>query len=97
MYVKVTDMVLPPIYLVCALPLGHIWRLWAQWEDNSMHPSLPYSAIMLQIDCLGRFLKLHTLRRRNMCVKVTDTVLPPITGLHITSGTYMEALGTMGR
>ena len=32
-----------------------------------------------------------------MGVKVSDTVLPPITGLHITFGTYMEALGTMGR
>ena len=27
--------------------------LWAQWEDNSTHPSLPYSAIMLQIDWSG--------------------------------------------
>ena len=62
-----------------------------------MHPSLPYSAITLQIDCLGQFLKLHALRKRNMCVKVSDTVLPPITGLRITFGTYMEALGTMGR
>ena len=32
-----------------------------------------------------------------MCVKVSDMVLPPITGLRITFGTYMEALGTMGR
>ena len=32
-----------------------------------------------------------------MCVKVSDKVLPPITGLRITFGTYMEALGTMGR
>ena len=56
--------------LVCALPLGHIWRLWAQWEENSTHPSLPYSAITLQIDCLGQFSKLHTLRKRNLCLKV---------------------------
>ena len=115
----------------------YIWGLWAQWEDNSTHPSLPYSAIMLQIDwskpvfetshtsrmkyvheslrhgvtthnwfvhylwdiyggfghngkiiqrtlpshtqpsrsklgagCLGQFMKLHPLRKRNMCVKV---------------------------
>ena len=41
------------------------------------------------------FWKLHTLRKRNMCVKVSDTVLPPITGLRITFGTYMEALGTI--
>ena len=27
-----------------------------------------------------------------MCVKVSDTVLPPITGLCISFGTYMEAL-----
>ena len=32
-----------------------------------------------------------------MCVKVLYTVLPPITGLCITFGTYTEALGTMGR
>ena len=24
-----------------ALPLGHIWRLWAQWEDNSTAPFPP--------------------------------------------------------
>ena len=41
--------------------------------------------------------KLHALRKRNMCVKVSCMVLPPITGLRITFGTYMEALGTMGR
>ena len=62
-----------------------------------MHPSLPYSAITLQIDCLDQFSKLHALRKRNMCVKVSYTVLLPITGLHITFGTYMEALDTMGR
>ena len=72
--------------------------LWAQWEDNSTHPSLPYTAIMLQIGCLGQILKLHTLQDKNMGVKeVSDSVLPPITGLYITFGTYMEALGTMGR
>ena len=43
------------------------------------------------------FEKLHPLRKGNMCVKVSDTVLPPITGLHITFGTYMKALDTMGR
>ena len=32
-----------------------------------------------------------------MYMKVSDTVLPPITGLRIIFGTYMEALGTMGR
>jgi hypothetical protein len=41
--------------------------------------------------------KLHTLWKRNMCVKVSDTVLPPITGLRITFITYTKALGTMGR
>ena len=45
----------------------------------------------------AQFLKLHTLRERNMGVKVSDTVLPPITGLDITFGIYIEALGTMGR
>ena len=77
--------------------MGHIQRLWSQWEDNSTHPSLPYSAITLQIDCLGQFLKLHTLQKRNMCVKVSDMVLPPITDLCITFMTYTKALGTMGR
>jgi len=28
-----------------------------------------------------------------MCVKVLDTVLPSITGLRITFGSYMDALG----
>ena len=42
-----------------------------------------------KFDCLGRFSKVHTLRRRNMCVKVPDVVLPPITGLLITLWTYM--------
>ena len=101
MYVKVSDIVIPPItglhITFGTLPLGHIWRLWAQWEDNSTHPSLPYSAITLQIDRLGQFLQLHALRKRNMWVKVSDTVLPPITGLRITFGTYMDTLGTMGR
>ena len=46
-----------------------------------MHPSLPYSAITLQIGCLGHFSKLDALWKRNMCVKVSDMVLPPITGL----------------
>ena len=94
MWVKVSDTVLPPITGLC-ITLGHIWRLWPQWEDNSTHPSLPYSAITLKIDCLGQFSKLHTLRKRNMCMNVSDTVLSPITGLHITYGTYTEALGTL--
>ena len=81
----------------CTLPLGHIWRLWAQWEDNSTHPSLPYSAITLQNDCLGQFSKLHTLRKRNMRVKVSDTVLPPIIGLCITFGTYNGGFGHNGK
>ena len=56
-----------------------------------MHPSLPYSAVTLQIDCLGQFLKLHALRKRNMCVKLSYMVLLPITGLCITFGTYTKA------
>ena len=44
-----------------------------------------------------QFSKLDALQRRNMWVKVSDTALPPINGLFITFGTYMEALGTMGR
>ena len=45
------------------------------------------------------FSKLHALREeKHVCeVKVSDMVIPPITGLGITFGTYMEALGTMGR
>ena len=50
-----------------------------------------------KLTVLGQFSKLHALRKRNMCVKVSYMVLPPITGLRITFGTYMEALGTMGR
>ena len=50
-----------------------------------------------KLAALGQFSKLDALRKRNMWVKVSDTVLPPITGLRITFGTYMEALGTMGR
>ena len=46
---------------------------------------------------LPDFEKLYPLRKRNMCVKVSHMVLPPITDLRITFGTYMEALGTMGR
>ena len=42
------------------------------------------------------FEKLHPLWKGNMCEKVSDTVLPPITGLHITFRTYMKALDTMG-
>ena len=38
-----------------------------------------------------------TLEEKHVHVKVSDMVLPPITGLSITFGTYMEALGTMGR
>ena len=52
MGVKVSYMVLPPITNL-HITLGHIRRLWVQWEDNSTHPSLPYSAIMLQIDWSG--------------------------------------------
>ena len=62
-----------------------------------MHPTLPYSVIMLQIDWSDQFSKLHALRKRNVCVKVSAMVLPPVMGLFITFGTYMEALGTMGR
>ena len=66
--VKDSDMVLPPITGICALPLGHIWRLWAQWEDNSTHPSLPYSAIMLQIDWSGPdFETSHTSEKKHVC------------------------------
>ena len=49
-------------------PRQPIWRVMAQWEDNSTYPSLPYSVITLQIDCLGQFSKLRALRKGNMCV-----------------------------
>ena len=100
MCVKVSDTVLQPITGL-RITFGTYMEafLWAQWEDNSTHPSFPYSAITLQIDCLGQFMfmKLHPFWKRNMCVKVSDTVLQPITGLRITFGTYTKALGTMGR
>ena len=97
MCVKVSDMVIPPITGLHITFGTYMEALGTQWEDNSTYPSLPNSAVTLKIDCLGRFSKVHALRRRNMCVEVPDTVLPPITGLRITFGTYMEALGTMGR
>ena len=51
-----------------------------------------------KLTALGQFLKLHTHFGRETCAwKSHDMVLPPITGLRITFGTYMEALGTMGR
>ena len=63
----------------------YIWDIYGGFghngNNNSMHPSLPYSAIMLQIDCLGQILKLHTLQEQNIDVKVSDILLPPITGL----------------
>ena len=66
--------------------ITHNWFVHYLWDiyggfghngkiiQNSTHPSLPYSAITLQIDCLGQILKLHTLQDKNMDVKVSDTV-----------------------
>ena len=81
--------------------VNYLWDIYGGFGHNGKkiqctppshtRPSRP------KIDCLGQFLKLHTLWKRNICVKVYDTVLPPITGLCITFGTYMEALGTTGR
>ena len=39
----------------------------------------------------------HTSEKKHVHESLRHGVLPPITGLHITFGTYMEALGTMGR
>ena len=98
MCVKVSDTVLPPITGLHITFGTYMKALDKMVAENSMHPSLPYSAITLQIGCLGQiFEKLHPLRKGNMCVKVSDTVLPPITGLHITFRTYMEGFGHNGQ
>ena len=58
----------------------------------------PYSAIMLKIDCLGPLFETScTLEEKHVRESLRRGVTTPITGLHITFGTYMEALGTMGR
>ena len=97
MCAKVSYTVLLPITGLRITFGTYMEALGTMGRYNSTHPSLPYSAITLQIDCLGQFSKLRALWKGNMCAKVSDTVLLPITGLHITFGTYMEALGTMGR
>ena len=70
---------------------GHNGKIIQRTLPSHTQPSRSKLAV------LGQFSKLDALRKRNMWVKVSDTVLPPITGLRITFGTYMEALGTMGR
>ena len=42
---------------------GHIGNYW---EENSTHPTLPYSAITLKIDCVGHFSKLWGATFRNL-------------------------------
>ena len=96
MCVKVADTVLPPITGL-RITFGTYMEALGTMGREFNTPFPPISAVTLQIGCLGQFSKLHALRKRNMCVKVSDTVLPPITGLRITFGTFMEALGTMGR
>ena len=73
---KVSDTVLPPITGLHITFGTYMEALGTIWEDNTTHPSLPYSVITLQIDCLGQILKLHTLQEINMGVKVSDMVLP---------------------
>ena len=58
----------------------YIWDMYGGFGHNGkiiqhIHPSLPYSAITLQIDCLDQFSKLSALQKRNMCAKVSYTVL----------------------
>ena len=98
MCVKVSDTVLPPItclgitFVTYTEALGTMGR-----EFNAPFPPI-LSHHTPDLAGLGHlFLNLDPLRKRNMCVKVSDTVLPPITGLHITFVTYMKALCTMGR
>ena len=94
MCVKVSDMVLPPITGLC-ITFGTYMEVLGTMGRKFNAPFPPiFSHISLKIDCLGQFSKLCALRKRNMCVKVSDTVLPPITGLCITCGTYMEALAS---
>ena len=98
--VKVSDTVLPPItglyitfgiYMEIYGGFGHNGKIIQHTLPSHTQPSCS------KLTGLGQFLKLHTLQKRNMCMKVSDTVLSPITGLNITFGAYMEALGTVGR
>ena len=97
MCVKVSDMVLPPItglritFGTYMEALGHNGKIIQCTLPSHTQPSRS------KLAAWASFSKLDALWKRNMCVKVSDMVLPPITGLHITFGTYMEALGTMGR
>ena len=79
----------------------YLWDIYGGFGHNGkiIQPTLPSHTQPSRYNLagLGHFSNLDPLRKRNMCVKVSDTVLPPITGLYITFGTYMEALGTMGR
>ena len=77
----------------------YLWDIYGGFGYNGkiIQRTLPSQAITLRFGCLGNFSKLDALWKRNMCVKVSDTVLLPITGLRITFGTYTEALDTMGR
>ena len=54
---------------------GHYGKIIQRTLPSQTQPSLSKLT-----DCLVQFSDLDALRRRNMCVKVSDTVLPPITG-----------------
>jgi hypothetical protein len=99
MYVKVSDMVLTPItglritFGTYMEALGTMGREF----NTPFPPILSHQAPNWLSLGKGQFSRLCALRKGNMYVKVSDMVLTPITGLRITLGTYMEALGTMGR
>ena len=97
MCVKVSDMVLPPItgfHITFGTYMKALNTMVGEFNT-------PFTTILSHHTpnwLPGTvFKKFHPIRKGNMYVKVSDTVLPPITSLHITFGTYMKALGTMGR
>ena len=78
MCVKVSDTVLPLITGLCITFVWdiYIWRLWEQWEDNSTHPSIPYSAIMLQLWLPGPLFETWpTLEEKHLCESLRHSVI----------------------
>ena len=80
MCVKVSDTVLQPITGL-RITLGtYIQRLWAQWEDNSTHPSPSHTQpSTLQIGCLGHFSKLHATSRTSEGKHVRESLRHGVT------------------
>ena len=99
MCVKVSDTVLPPITITgLHITFGTYMKALGTMGGEFNTPFPPILSHHSPNWLSGPvFEKLHPLQKGNMCVKVSDTVLLLITVLCITFGTYIEALGTMGR